>query len=86
MANGMTSSEVRASADPQRRSSLKLLLTKQECAEATGLSVRTIDYYISTKELKSLKIGKSRRVLAESLRAFCRRDHVSPARRKDPKT
>ena len=72
-------------AGSERGGQLKLLLTKNECAEATGLSVRTIDHYIATGELRSVKIGKSRRVSLESLRAFCRRDHVSPARRKDPR-
>ena len=72
-------------AGSERGGPLKLLLTKRECAEATGLSIRTIDHYIAKGELRSVKIGKSRRVSLDSLRAFCRRDHVSPARRKDPK-
>jgi excisionase family DNA binding protein len=74
-----------SSADAERAGPLKILLSKRECAGATGLSVRTIDHYIATGELRSVKIGKSRRVSLDSLRAFCRRDHVSPARRKDPK-
>jgi excisionase family DNA binding protein len=71
-----------SSVDPQRGrpGPLKILLTKQECAEATGLSVRSIDHYIAKGELRSVKLGKARRVPLDALREFCRRDHASPAR------
>ena len=50
----------------------RLALKKSEAAEAAGLSVRTIDRAIARGELRSVLVGRSRRILATDLERFLR--------------
>lgn len=53
----------------------KLFYTRQEVAAILSMSVRSIDSMIALRELPVRRFGKSVRILAESLRAFVKRDH-----------
>lgn len=59
-----------------------LLVDRRTATRILGLSLRTLDYLISSGELKPRRIG--RRVLLEyrSLQAFARRDHPTKANAK----
>ena len=48
----------------------KLLLTPEEAATALGIGRRTVYELMAAQKLFSVKIGASRRVPAEALRAF----------------
>ena len=41
---------------------IKLLMTKRECAEALGVSLRTVDRMISEKKLPAVKVRRSVRI------------------------
>jgi excisionase family DNA binding protein len=60
---------------PESTAVPKLFYTRQECAEALSLSIRTIDSLVASKALLSRRIGRSVRVPFSALQAFARRDH-----------
>lgn len=57
----------------------KLLVSKREAARALSLSIRTIEYLISRKELTARRVGRRTLVVFTSLQTFARRDHSSPS-------
>jgi hypothetical protein len=64
----------------------KILVSKREAALALGVSVRTIENYVNTKELVARKAGRRTLVTVASLEAFARRDHASPSHRRGQQT
>jgi len=54
----------------------KVLLTYQEAAQCTGLSVATLESLVSQGKLPVVKIGKSARFRLEDLRAFAQQNLV----------
>jgi excisionase family DNA binding protein len=53
----------------------RLAYTKNEAALTLGLSLRTIDNLIATKELTARRIGRRVLIPASALRALLRCDH-----------
>ena len=53
----------------------KLLYSKQGAAEALSLSVRSIDYLITTQRLPMRRVGGKVMIPAGALRQFARGDH-----------
>ena len=51
----------------------KLGYSKKQAAEATSLSIRSIDYFISTGALKAMKAGTRVIISAESLENFIKK-------------
>ena len=49
-----------------------LLLTVPQAAQALQLSTRTIENLIASGQLKSLKVGGTRRIFSDDLRDFAR--------------
>lgn len=47
-----------------------LVYKPDEAARLMGISERKLDQLIASKEIKSFKVGKSRRISLESIRAF----------------
>jgi excisionase family DNA binding protein len=54
----------------------RLLLSVKESAAALGLSCRTVQNLISSKELPVRRIGRRVLIHRKDLEAFARRDHV----------
>lgn len=52
-----------------------LLLTRNESASVLGISVRTIDYLIATRQLPTRQIGRRRLIPYVSIARFACRDH-----------
>ena len=54
----------------------KLLLSRKDVAEITGLSVRSVDYLLSRAELSAKKVGRRTLITRASLEKFCRSDRA----------
>jgi hypothetical protein len=61
-------SDVSASADAP--TALKLLYTRRESSFALGLSIRSIDILVATKQLAIRKVGRRILITASSLESF----------------
>jgi hypothetical protein len=55
---------------------LKLRYTREEAAEALGLSLRTLDYRIETQDLATKRDGRRVFITASELRRYANRDHT----------
>jgi excisionase family DNA binding protein len=69
----------------------KLLLTPEEAAEALGVGRSRVNDLMRTRQLPSVRIGKSRRVTVAAVHAYVERlaagDALTPAReRRGPDT
>ena len=58
----------------------KLLYSRRDAAEALSLSIRSIDYLITTGRLSSRRIGSKILIPAGAIRRFAREDHPEPVR------
>ena len=58
----------------------KLLYSKQDAAEALSLSVRSIDYLITTQRLPMRRVGGKVMIPASAVRRFAREDHPERVR------
>jgi hypothetical protein len=58
----------------------KLLYSKQAAAEALSLSVRSIDYLITTQRLPMRRVGGKVMIPANAVRRFARGDHPERVR------
>jgi outer membrane lipoprotein-sorting protein len=58
----------------------KLLYSKQAAAEALSLSVRSIDYLITTQRLPMRRVGGKVMIPASAVRRFAREDHPERVR------
>ena len=57
----------------------KWLFTRKEAAFSLGLSVRSVDYLISNRDLETRRVGRKVLVIRESLRLFARGNHTDSA-------
>lgn len=55
-----------------------LLVGKKEAAKMLSLSIRTLEYAIGRKELKTIRVGRRVLISAKSLRAFAQTNHPRP--------
>ena len=53
----------------------KLLYSRRDAAEALSLSIRSVDYLITTGRLSTRRIGGKLLIPAGALRRFAREDH-----------
>ncbi len=53
----------------------KLLYSRRDAAEALSLSVRSVDYLITTRRLPMRRIGGKILIPAHAVRRFAREDH-----------
>lgn len=58
------------SAAPQAQEHPKRLLSRDQAAKALGVSVRMVDALIATEALRSVKLGRCRKVRTEDLDSF----------------
>jgi excisionase family DNA binding protein len=58
----------------------KLLYSRRDAAEALSLSVRSIDYLITTNRLASRRVGGKILIPASAVRRFAREDHPESVR------
>ena len=58
----------------------KLLYSKQDAAEALSLSVRSIDYLITTQRLPMRRVGGKVMIPVNAVRRFARQDHPERVR------
>lgn len=58
----------------------KLLYSRRDAAEALSLSVRSVDYLITTGRLNCKKVGGKILIPAGALRRFAREDHPEHVR------
>jgi hypothetical protein len=58
----------------------KLLYSKQDAAEALSLSVRSIDYLITTQRLPMRRVGGKVMIPVNAVRRFARGDHPERVR------
>ncbi len=58
----------------------KLLYSRRDAAEALSLSVRSVDYLITTGRLTCRKVGGKILIPAGALRRFAREDHPEHVR------
>jgi hypothetical protein len=58
----------------------KLLYSKQDAAEALSLSVRSIDYLITTQRLPMRRVGGKVMIPVAAVRRFAREDHPERVR------
>lgn len=56
----------------------RLLLSRKEAAEYLGISIRSVDYLISQRQLATRRIGGRRLIPYTSLSQYSRRDHPGP--------
>ena len=63
---------------------IALLYSRQDAATILGISVRAIDYLVTTQQLTTRSIGRRRLIPRSDLDRFARRDH--PFRIVHPKT
>lgn len=54
----------------------KLLYTKREAAHLLSLSVRSIDYLITNREIASRRVGRRVLIHGDVIEQFAKRDHV----------
>jgi hypothetical protein len=62
------------------RSVEKLLYSRRDTAEALSLSIRSIDYLITTGRLTARRVGGKILIPASAVRRFAREDHPDSAR------
>ncbi len=62
----------------------KLLYSRRDAAEALSLSVRSVDYLITTGRLTCRKVGGKILIPAGAVRRFAREDHPEPVRSTQP--
>src|SRR6266436_6113603 len=62
------------------RSVEKLLYSRRDTAEALSLSIRSIDYLITTGRLTARRIGGKILIPASAVRRFAREDHPDSVR------
>jgi len=55
----------------------KVLYTKREAAQLLSISVRSLDYLISSQQLPTRRIGRRVLIHHESIEQFAREDHSS---------
>ncbi len=60
----------------------QLLVSKRTASSMLGISVRTLEYLISRKELEARSIGRRRLIPRAALERFARRDHRTKQERK----
>ena len=58
----------------------KLLYSRRDAAEALSLSVRSIDYLITTNRLPTRRVGSKILIPAIAIRRFAREDHPDSLR------
>lgn len=58
----------------------KLLYSKRDAAEALSLSVRSIDYLITTQRLPMRRVGGKVMIPATAVRRFAQEDHPERVR------
>jgi excisionase family DNA binding protein len=58
----------------------KILISKKEAAAALGVSLRTVENLIASKQLEARRIGRRRLVPRASLEKLARRDVPSVSR------
>ena len=58
----------------------KLLYSRRDAAEALSLSIRSIDYLITTGRLSSRRVGSKILIPAGAIRRFAREDHPESVR------
>jgi hypothetical protein len=56
----------------------KLLYDRKSAARALSISIRSVDYLVARKELKTRRIGKKVLIPAGELRRFAAADHFGP--------
>jgi hypothetical protein len=61
----------------------KFLYNRREAALSLGVSIRSVDYIISRRDLETRRIGKKVLVTRESLRRFAGANHPKPIRPAD---
>jgi hypothetical protein len=61
----------------------KFLYNRREAALSLGMSIRSVDYIISRRDLETRRVGKKVLVTRESLRRFAGADHPKPIRPTD---
>jgi hypothetical protein len=62
------------------RSVEKLLYSRRDTAEALSLSIRSIDYLITTGQLTARRVGGKILIPASAVRRFAREDHPDSVR------
>src|SRR5271167_4756152 len=62
------------------RSVEKLLYSRRDTAEALSLSIRSIDYLITTGRLPARRVGGKILIPASAVRRFAREDHPDTVR------
>lgn len=62
------------------RSVEKLLYSRRDTAEALSLSIRSIDYLITTGRLTARRVGAKILIPASAVRRFAREDHPDSVR------
>jgi excisionase family DNA binding protein len=62
--------------NPKNLTAEPLLVSKREAAALLGICVRSVDNYITTKELPCRRLGKRVLIPYSALVAFARRDHL----------
>ena len=62
------------------RSVEKLLYSRRDTAEALSLSIRSIDYLITTGRLTARRVGGKILIPASAVRCFAREDHPDSVR------
>ena len=60
----------------------KLLYTKREAAQLLSLSVRSIDYLITSCEIASRRVGRRVLIHRDAIERFARQDHFAIRERK----
>src|ERR1035437_7430350 len=68
------------------RSVEKLLYSRRDTAEALSLSIRSIDYLITTGRLPARRVGGKILIPASAVRRFAREDHPDSVRPSSPST
>jgi hypothetical protein len=66
------------------RSVEKLLYSRRDTAEALSLSIRSIDYLITTGRLSARRVGGKILIPASAVRRFAREDHPDSVRLGSP--
>jgi hypothetical protein len=60
----------------------KLLYSRRDAAEALSLSIRSVDYLITTRRLSTRRIGGKILIPARDIQRFAREDHPDAVRPK----
>jgi hypothetical protein len=61
----------------------KLLYSRRDAAEALSLSIRSVDYLITTRRLSTRRIGSKILIPAREIQRFAREDHPDAVRTPD---